>query len=95
MYYSSLLPATLSLLCGSSSALVARANLPPSFSVQEIGQTNDSAYPSVYRDGGGGALINGHRLIVFSDTSTLNAAGGLVGFTSNSVAYVRRIHEAS
>lgn len=67
--------------------LVARASLPPSFTVQALGFTTESnsTFDRVSRDGGGGGLVNGNHLIVFSDTGTTNDQ--LVGFTSNSVAF--------
>ena len=70
-------------------ALVARASLPPSFSVQGLGYTTESnsAFDRVSRDGGGGGLVNGDHLIVFSDTMTTNSDDQIIGFTSNSVAY--------
>jgi hypothetical protein len=72
-----------------SHALVARASLPPSFVVQELGFTTESnsAINGVSRDGGGGGLVNDYQLIVFSDTGTTNSNGQMIGFTSNSVAF--------
>ena len=70
-------------------ALVARATLPFSFSVQELGFTteSDTTFNGVGRDGGGGGHINGFNLIVFSDTETLNSNNQVIDFKSNSVAY--------
>ncbi len=71
-------------------ALVARASLPPSFSVQELGFSTEfiSTFDGVSRDGGGGGLVNGEHLIVFSDTMTTNSDDQIIGFNSNSVAYL-------
>lgn len=70
-------------------ALVARASLPPSFTVKELGLTTESnsTFDRVSRDGGGGGLVNGNHLIVFSDTGTTNSNDQLIGFTSNSVVF--------
>ena len=78
------------LLADYSSALFTNNILPPSFTVEEIGTANDTAFPNVYRDGGGGGLVNGKNVIVFSDTSTTSGgpAASLRYFTSNSIAYV-------
>ena len=78
------------LLATSSQALVARSKLPPSFTVQDLGIANDTDFPSVYRDGGGGGRINGKNLIVYSDTSTTTGGynASLRAFTSTSIAYV-------
>ena len=78
------------LLANRSLAFVDDHTLPPTFTIKEIGTTNDTAFPNVYRDGGGGGLINGENVIVFSDTSTTTGgpSGSLKYFTSNSIAYV-------
>lgn len=70
-------------------APAAQSNLPPSFSVHTLGSTSESdkSFSGVQRDGGGGGLVNGKHLIVFSDTSTVKN-GHVTGFTTNSVAYV-------
>jgi hypothetical protein len=70
-------------------ARVSRISLPPSFTVQKLGFTTESNtnFGRVGRDGGGGGLVNGNQLIVFSDTETTNANDQIVGFTSNSAAY--------
>ena len=72
-------------------ALVAQATFPPSFSVHPLGFTSqaDASFNGVKRDGGGGGFVNGKHLIVFSDTSTVKNKR-LIGFTSNSVAFVGR-----
>ena len=43
----------------------------------------------MYRDGGGGATVNGHNLMVFSDTYTTNGGinGSEASFTANTFAY--------
>ena len=78
------------LLANYSSALFTDSILPPSFTVEEIGMANDTAFPNVYRDGGGGGLVNGKNIIVYSDTSTTSGgpSASLRYFTSNSIAYV-------
>ncbi|MCJ1241857.1 hypothetical protein MMC14_009863 [Varicellaria rhodocarpa] len=77
------------LLANYSSALFTDSILPPSFTVEEIGMANDTAFPNVYRDGGGGGLVNGKNIIVYSDTSTTSGgpSASLRYFTSNSIAY--------
>ena len=67
------------------------AALPPKYTVNELdGFANQTSFPQVYRDNGGGGNINGVNLVVFSDTSiTANGAGRfgpLEHFVSNSVA---------
>ena len=78
------------LLARRSLSPFAKRSLPPSFVVEDIGTTNDTAFPNVYRDGGGGGLISGKNIIVFSDTSTTTGgpSDSLKYFTSNSIAYV-------
>ena len=72
-----------------ATAAPANDKLPPSFSVEMLGAVHEpKSFSGVQRDGGGGGLVNGKHLIVFSDTSTIRD-DKLVGFTSNSVAYVR------
>lgn len=41
-------------------------------------------------DGGGGGLLNGHNVAIFSDTSTYNSEDEMVGdgFISNSAYYI-------
>jgi hypothetical protein len=81
--------AAASLLASQALGLVARANLPPQFTVKSIG-IQSSNFPNVYRDGGGGGTINGVKIMTFSDTTT--TAGGMTGpmkgFTDNTIAYV-------
>ena len=76
-------------LAAHSHGLVGRSNLPPSFSVSDLG-TCDSVFPNVYRDGGGGGTVNGKNVIVYSDTTT--TTGGLQdqmrGFVANTIAIV-------
>ena len=72
-------------LCRQSAGLVARAALPPKFTVTPIGQET-SNFGNVSRDGGGGGNINGKNILLFCDTITST------GFVSNSATYVRSTH---
>lgn len=62
--------------------------------VANLGLTSDPAFnPNVRRDGGGGGYVNGHHIIGFSDTITVNNGqhGALRDFDSfvhNSFAYM-------
>jgi hypothetical protein len=72
------------------------AALPPKYTVNELdGFANQTSFPQVYRDNGGGGNINGVNLVVFSDTSiTANGAGRfgpLEHFVSNSVAAMQYV----
>ena len=90
MYFGNLLIAASPLLLFShfSSALVARAAIrAPTFTVSAY-DGEATGFPYVGRDGGGGGTINGKNVIVYSDTTTTNAAGGFVNFSSNSYAFV-------
>ena len=70
----------------------ATPSLPPRFSVKALGNVlQGKNFPDVKRDGGGGGLVNGQHLLVFSDTATVDGDGRQYGFTCNSVAYVSRI----
>lgn len=81
--------ASVSLLFASQcQALVPRASLPPKFSIDSLGRA-ESNYANVYRDGQGGGVVNGHDVMMFCDTTTLNDDGSMIGFTSNSIAFVR------
>ena len=72
----------------SSTALVARAAIrAPTFTVSTYAG-DATGFPYVGRDGGGGGSINGKNVIVYSDTTTTNAAGDFVNFSSNSYAFV-------
>ena len=64
-----------------SAALVARAALPPKFTVIPIGQET-SNFANIARDGGGGGNINGTNILLFCDTMSST------GFVSNSATYV-------
>ena len=79
-----------SLLATHSQMLAGRANLPPVFSVSDLG-TCDSTFPNVFRDGGGGGTVNGKNVIVYSDTTTTTGGqeGAMRGFTANTIAFVR------
>ncbi|KAK7183176.1 hypothetical protein DPSP01_011441 [Paraphaeosphaeria sporulosa] len=78
-----------SLLTSPALGLVARANLPPKFTVDSIG-IQSSNFPDVYRDGGGGGTINGVNIMTFSDTTTTagGVTGSMKGFADNTIAYV-------
>ena len=68
-------------LSGLSAALVARAALPPQFTVTPLGQQT-SSFGNVSRDGGGGGNINGKNILLFCDTLTAT------GFATNTATYV-------
>ena len=71
-----------------ASALVARAVIrAPTFTVSTYAG-DATGFPYVGRDGGGGGVISGKNVIVYSDTTTTNAAKGFVNFSSNSYAFV-------
>lgn len=76
----------------SSSALMPRAQLPPSFSVSTYAG-KATGFPNVDRDGGGGGVLNGKNVLIFSDTITTNDAGAMVNFSSNSYAFVPNAKE--
>lgn len=76
------------LFSSGSSALVAkRALRAPTFTVSTYAG-EATGFPYVGRDGGGGGSLNGKNVIIYSDTTTSNAAGGFVNFSSNSYALV-------
>jgi hypothetical protein len=73
------------------------AAFPPKYTVNQLdGFANQTSFPQVYRDNGGGGNINGVNLVVFSDTSiTANGAGRfgpLEHFVSNSVAAMKYVN---
>ena len=71
-----------------ASALVARAAIrAPSFTVSAY-SGDATGFAFVGRDGGGGGVVNGKNVIVYSDTTTTNAAKAFVNFSSNSYAFV-------
>lgn len=72
-----------------SSTLVAKAAIrAPTFTVSTYAGAA-TGFPYVGRDGGGGGgTLNGKNIITYSDTTTTNAAGGFVNFSSNSYAFV-------
>lgn len=70
-----------------SSALVPRAQLPPTFSVSTYAG-EATGFPNVCRDGGGGGCLAGKNVIIWSDTTTTDDAGKMVNFSSNSYAFV-------
>ena len=71
-----------------SSTLVVRAAIrAPTFTASAY-NGEATGFPYVGRDGGGGGTINGKNIIIYSDTTTTNAAGAFVNFSSNSYAYV-------
>ena len=72
----------------STAALVARAVIrAPTFTVSTYAG-DATGFPYVGRDGGGGGSLDGKNVIVYSDTTTTDAAGKLVNFSSNSYAFV-------
>ena len=78
----------LSLFFDTTSALVARAAVrAPTFTVSTYAG-EATGFPYVGRDGGGGGTLNGKNVIIYSDTTTTNAAGAFVNFSSNSYAFV-------
>lgn len=78
----------LSLFSHCSLALVARAAIrAPTFTVSTYAG-KATGFAHVGRDGGGGGSVNGKNVIVYSDTTTSNAAGCMVNFSSNSYAFV-------
>ncbi|KAL9074821.1 MAG: hypothetical protein Q9157_004233 [Trypethelium eluteriae] len=79
MFIISSIPLVL-LLCQPLVALVARAPLPPQFTVIPVGQET-SNFANVHRDGGGGGNINGKNILLFCDTLTPT------GFVANSATY--------
>lgn len=66
-----------------------RASLPPTYTVQDLGLSQNPGFPNLYRDGGGGAKINGVNIIAFSDSFVTDGApnGNLKTFVSNTFAY--------
>lgn len=72
------------------SALVAPAARAPVFATKSLG-TSKSNFPGVYRDGGGGGVVGGKNIAVFSDT-TISKDGKMIGFRSNTAVYVRDCH---
>jgi hypothetical protein len=73
-------------------------NVPPALSgVANLGYaTNDAFNPYIYRDGGGGGLINGHQLISFSDsfTTTGSINSTLTSFVHNTFGILGYLNEA-
>ena len=71
--------------------LVAQNTLPPKFSIVFDGNGSDPTFPHVYRDGGVSGTVGGKNIMVFCDTKTTtgNLSDPIIGFTSNSIAYVR------
>jgi hypothetical protein len=72
------------------------AALPPKYTVNELdGFANQTSFPQVYRDNGGGGNINGVNIVVFSDTSVTADGAGRFGplehFVSNSVAVMEYV----
>lgn len=59
----------------------------PTFTVSTYA-SEATGFPHVGRDGGGGGVVNGKNFIVYSDTATANAAGGMANFSFNSYAFV-------
>ena len=71
-----------------SSALVAQSSCPSSYLHCLDIRWRGTGFPHVERDGGGGGSLNGKNIIVYSDTTTTDVAGGFVNFSSNSYAFV-------
>ena len=69
-----------------TSALVASVVRAPTFVSQSLGTSTDN-FAGVTRDGGGGGVVNGKNIAVFSDTTTTRD-GKMIGFTSNSAVFV-------
>lgn len=86
-YISSVALALLLFLRGSSALVAKRAIRAPTFSVSTYPGVA-TGFPHVGRDGGGGGVLNGKNIIVYSDTTTTNAKGGMANFSSNSYAFV-------
>jgi hypothetical protein len=79
----------------SATPVLAKRYTAPQFTIKPYtGNATDPTWvDTVTRDGGGGATINGHNIIVFSDTSTSTPSGSFAGFTSNSAAFVRYLFD--
>ena len=69
-----------------TSALVAPVIRAPVFAAKALG-TSSSNFAGVGRDGGGGGVVGGKNIAVFSDTMTTKD-GKMIGFFSNSAVYV-------
>lgn len=54
--------------------------------------TDDEFNPAIYRDGGGGGLVNGYHVAVFCDSWTTTSPGGLddsgTSFVHNTITYM-------
>lgn len=89
MAYQSLLLGAFAGLGIRAAGLTPRASLPPVYTVTDLGLSQNPGYPNLYRDGGGGAKLNGVNLIVFSDSFVTDGApdGNLRTFVSNTFAY--------
>ncbi len=90
MYTSDISSAALALILflrGSTALVAKRAIRAPTFSVSTY-SGEATGFPNVSRDGGGGGVLNGKNVIIYSDTTATNAAGGMVNFSSNSYAFV-------
>ena len=87
MLSSTLIVAASACLSFSFRALVAAAQVPPTFTVSSYAGSA-TGFPYVGRDGGGGGVLNGKNIMVFSDTTTDNSTGGFVRFSSNSYTFV-------
>jgi hypothetical protein len=89
MAYLSILFGATAGLCVHASVLIPRASLPPTYTVQDLGLSQNPGFPNLYRDAGGGAKINGVNIIAFSDSFVTDGApdGNLKTFVSNTFAY--------
>lgn len=74
-------------LQGSSVLTTNRPVRAPTFTVSTY-NGEASGFPHVGRDGGGGGVVNGKNVIMYSDTTTANPEGGVANFSSNSYAFV-------
>lgn len=72
---------------GSSTLADKRPVRAPTFTVSTY-NGEATGFPHVGRDGGGGGVINGKNVIIYSDTTTANPEGGMANFSSNSYAFV-------
>jgi hypothetical protein len=89
MRYLSILFAMVAEFGVDAAGLKPRASLPPTYTVQDLGLSQNPGFPNLYRDGGGGAKINGVNIIAFSDSFVTDGAptGNLKTFVSNTFAY--------
>lgn len=90
MYTSSSFKAIVAFILFLQGSSVLAANRPvraPTFTVSTY-TGEATGFPHVGRDGGGGGIVNGKNVIIYSDTTTANPEGGMANFSSNSYAFV-------